>query len=205
MKSKKINIKNLLSDRRWIFLFVLILLWVFVLYKTININLNFAERKLRVVISQQNKSIRTVYDEPSTVMTRDFLVDEINFPESFFFLKHKHVKTIGKYGFKKDFFVEIKAKIKILKDGEYEFVVSSDDGFALFLDDNLLMDYKFARPMSETNGKITLTAGEHKFRLLYFQAGGLMGLTAKYKYANDDRFYFVGHDSENVTFDISKD
>ena len=62
--------------------------------------------------------------------------------------------------------------IKIPKDGLYSFIVKSNDGSRLLLDDRLLVNNDGLHPIVEKVKKTALKAGFHKISVLYFQEGG---------------------------------
>jgi len=82
---------------------------------------------------------------------------------------------------KNDFALRFRGVITIPKDGEYEFFTKSDDGSQLFIDDQLVADNGGIHPDIERNGKITLTAGEHSIRVVYFDGGGQTALKVSWK------------------------
>jgi hypothetical protein len=60
-------------------------------------------------------------------------------------------------------------KVTAPKAGDYVFRVVSDDGTILWLDGKKVFDNDGIHPAQEGSGKVTLTAGQHDFRLDYFQ------------------------------------
>jgi len=57
-------------------------------------------------------------------------------------------------------------------DDIYKFKVNSDDGAALYLDDELVIDNDGQHPPVEKSGAVPLKKGYHKIRLQYFDGGG---------------------------------
>lgn len=82
---------------------------------------------------------------------------------------------------KNDFALRFHGVITVPKDGEYQFYTKSDDGSRLFIDDKLVVDNGGIHPDQERSGKITLTAGDHTIRVLYFDGGGQIALKASWK------------------------
>jgi mono/diheme cytochrome c family protein len=82
---------------------------------------------------------------------------------------------------KNDFALRFHGVITVPKDGEYQFYTKSDDGSRLFIDDKLVVDNGGIHPDQERNGKITLNAGDHTIRVLYFDGGGQTALKASWK------------------------
>ncbi len=56
--------------------------------------------------------------------------------------------------------------------GEYTFYLNSDDGSKLFFDDRLVINNDGDHSVLELSGKTTLSAGSHRLRLEFFEAGG---------------------------------
>ncbi len=71
--------------------------------------------------------------------------------------------------------------IKIPKDGLYTFYTTSDDGSAVLIDNKLIVNNDGQHAMVENSGNVMLNLGLHKIELLFFQAGGGMGLEAAIK------------------------
>ena len=68
--------------------------------------------------------------------------------------------------------------IKIPTDGEYTFFTISDDGTRLFIGKQKVVENGGSHGMTERAGKITLKAGMHPFRVIFFDGGGGFGLRA---------------------------
>lgn len=82
---------------------------------------------------------------------------------------------------KNDYAIRFRGVIAIPKEGEYQFYTKSDDGSRLFIDDKQVVENGGIHPDQERNGKITLTAGEHSIRVLYFDGGGQTALKVSWK------------------------
>jgi outer membrane protein OmpA-like peptidoglycan-associated protein len=67
------------------------------------------------------------------------------------------------------FALDYQGSIYVPAAGEYGFHLSSDDGSRLYLDDRLVVDNGGVHSMADSTGSATLTQGDHKFRLTYFQ------------------------------------
>ncbi len=68
--------------------------------------------------------------------------------------------------------------ILITKDGTYTFSTESDDGSALYIDDDKIVNNGSAGGGLEPEGKAALKKGYHKIKLAYYDSGGGNGLTA---------------------------
>ncbi len=66
--------------------------------------------------------------------------------------------------------------IRVPDDGIYTFHVTSDDGSALRVDDEVVVDNDGPHGAQERTGQVALQAGLHRLSLLYFQAGGGLAL-----------------------------
>ena len=62
--------------------------------------------------------------------------------------------------------------LKVPRDGEYRFHLTSDDGSKLWLDGKLVVSNDGIHPPTTTSGKVTLTTGVHPFSAAVFNAGG---------------------------------
>ena len=77
--------------------------------------------------------------------------------------------------------------IKIPKDGLYTFYTTSDDGSAILIDNKLVVNNDGQHAMVENSGNVMLNSGYHRIDLLFFQAGGGMGLEAAIKGPNMEK------------------
>jgi len=68
--------------------------------------------------------------------------------------------------------------IKIPKQGVYTFSTTSDDGSVLVIDGKMVVSNDGRHAPLERSGVIQLQSGFHRFRILYFQAGGGYDLSA---------------------------
>lgn len=67
-------------------------------------------------------------------------------------------------------------QILLPKKGEYRFATHSDDGSALFIDGEMVVNNDGTHGMRRREGKRALEAGAHAFELVYFNGGGGGGL-----------------------------
>jgi uncharacterized protein YraI len=58
--------------------------------------------------------------------------------------------------------------VQLFNEGTYEFVVASDDGVRVFIDNNLVLDRFIGRVLTTDRFQLTLTAGTHAIRIEYF-------------------------------------
>jgi alpha-L-arabinofuranosidase len=71
--------------------------------------------------------------------------------------------------------------VKIPENGLYTFFVTSDDGTVLFLDGKMVVNNDGRHAPIERSGVMMLDAGYHAIKLLFFQGGGGMELSAAVK------------------------
>ena len=75
--------------------------------------------------------------------------------------------------YKNQFGVVYTGKLAAPKDGEYTFAIAGDDGVRLSIDGRKVIEHDGIHPSVEIReGKVKLKAGEHDFRLEYFQGAG---------------------------------
>jgi azurin len=75
--------------------------------------------------------------------------------------------------YKNQFGAVFTGKITAPKDGEYTFSLAGDDGVRLSIDGKKIVEHDGVHPASDLReGRTQLKAGEHEFRLEYFQASG---------------------------------
>jgi hypothetical protein len=70
------------------------------------------------------------------------------------------------------FAIDYKAKFWIETPGRYRFILTSDDGSILTIDDEQVIDNDGQHPTVTKDGAIDLAAGLHKIRVTYFQGPG---------------------------------
>lgn len=68
--------------------------------------------------------------------------------------------------------IRFTSQIKIEKEGEYTFWTNSDDGSKLLIDDKEIVNNDGIHGALEKEGKVKLTADQHKITVLYLQRGG---------------------------------
>ena len=87
--------------------------------------------------------------------------------------------------YKNQYGVVFTGKLKAPKDSEYTFLLTSDDGGRILVDGKQVVEHDGIHPASDIKeGKVKLKAGEHDFRLEYFQATGGAELFAGWRGAD---------------------
>lgn len=67
------------------------------------------------------------------------------------------------------FAIDYTGNFQVTKAGRYRFVLESDDGSALFVDDRLVIDNDGIHAVVLKKGSVHLKAGVHRLRVAYFQ------------------------------------
>jgi len=80
--------------------------------------------------------------------------------------------------------IEFSGIMDVKSAGTYEFVLSSDDGSALFIDNEQIIMHDGPHGNSARKNTVSLSAGKHQVNLLYFNRSGGHGLRATVKAAN---------------------
>ncbi len=75
----------------------------------------------------------------------------------------------GVDGLKEWFGIVYETQIDISIGGDYEFTLLSDDGSMLYVDGNLVIDFRGLHPPAEKSGSINLSPGKHSIKIEYFQ------------------------------------
>jgi beta-glucosidase len=109
---------------------------------------------------------------------------------------------------KNDFSVRWTGELRPLESGTYDFVVSGDDGYRLFINDEKVIDeYKEGAFRERKYSKVVTLGQKYTIRLEYFQAGGGASIDFTWaKQGEDNRFKneldksdviiaFIGHSS----------
>jgi alpha-L-fucosidase len=82
---------------------------------------------------------------------------------------------------KENYGFEFKGYVRILKEGVYSFFTDSDDGSALYIGGERVVDNDGPHGMTEKKGTIALSAGWHAIRVVYFNATGSEGLKVSWQ------------------------
>jgi hypothetical protein len=149
-----------------------------------------------VVISKNRSGITNVNQARDIELSKTVKIDRINLAEK---SRFRHPK-LGDIGYSNDFFVDINAPFTVKRAGDYVFYLGSDDGFTFSVDNKQLCEFALDRPLNIDSCRVNLTAGEHTFKLVYFQGGGNAGLTMSYAFASDGKQYLAGDDSKYISF-----
>jgi hypothetical protein len=67
------------------------------------------------------------------------------------------------------FAIDYTGRFWIDKPGEYRFLLTSDDGARLYIDDDVIADNDGLHPPADAGGSVMLSHGIHRIRVSYFQ------------------------------------
>ena len=67
------------------------------------------------------------------------------------------------------FYIRWTGKIRISKDGNYTFILESDDGSRLFIDGKQIIDHNGVHAMEEKSGEADLKSGDHDIKIEFFE------------------------------------
>ncbi len=76
--------------------------------------------------------------------------------------------------------VQFRTNLQIIKPGEFEFWLGSDDGSQLFIDGKMVVDCDGVHPHQTKEGRISLAAGFHPVVVSYFQGEGGASLEVEF-------------------------
>jgi hypothetical protein len=184
-------------DPSWQFLAALIVLGFLLIHLMLPKSFLIAKGTLmRATVEEQKEKLRHLDQAPDTKKTETFFIDTIDFPDG---STLEHAK-LGPFFYTVDFFMHIQGEFEALAAGEYTFIVSSDDGFRLAIDGKMVSEFTNDRPMSETEGKFSLTKGIHSFAIKYYQGYGQLGLQAWYTAPGNSTRTMMGVNSSFLRF-----
>lgn len=149
-----------------------------------------------VVISKNRTTIADIYQARDIEVSKTLKLDHLNLVDSNRF----HHPKLGDIGYSGDFFVDVDAPFVVKKAGNYAFYIGSDDGFIFSVDGKKICEWVRDRPFTVDTCHVTLSAGEHNFKLVYFQGYGNAGLSMHYAFAADGSQYVAGENSSYLDF-----
>ncbi len=176
------------------FLCLLILFALFMIYK-MRPRISFIN-PIKMQLIKQKGNIKRLADPQNIDFEVNYRIPTVDFVEG----TELYHKKLGPLGFQNDFFLDITSKFIVLKEGNYEFSIASDDGFQFWVNDNLIGEFLDNRSLATNQFSLYLKPGDYSFRIYYYQGYGRMGLYAGYKYTGDNRYYIVGENSPFMRF-----
>ncbi len=149
-----------------------------------------------VVISKNRTTITDIHQVRDIEMSKVVKLDHLKLVDN---SRFRHPK-LGDIGYSGDFFVDVDAPFLVKKAGEYIFYLGSDDGFIFSVDGKKICEWTHDRPFTTDICHVNLSAGEHSFKLVYFQGYGNSGLSMSYAFAADGTQYAAGDNSRYLDF-----
>ena len=151
---------------------------------------------IAVVLSKQDGEISDL-NTPRKISEQQFYrISKVAFPEGDL-LKHK---DLGELPYGQNYYLDLTTEFNVVRAGDFEFRVSSDDGFRFYIDDVVKFEYISPRRFAISKVNIPLTEGKHRLKLEYFQQGGQVGLEATYKEKSEKTIHFIGQSSPWIKF-----
>ncbi len=179
--------------RSWVLSAVLLLCWLLLLPLLWP---RSVEPVLQLTISKNRVPIETLRQRRSIEQKQTVWVDRLDLSRNDRFAHPR----LGVLGYGEHFFVDLDQRLLVSEAGDYRFLISSDDGFALYVDDREVCSQVEPQPLTTRSCERSLSAGQHRLRLRYFQAGGGAGLAVRYGKAGDGKAYWLGEDSALIRF-----
>ncbi len=156
----------------------------------------YVDDVFNVVVSKNRTTITDIHQVRYIEMRKIVKLDHLNLAEK---NRFRHPK-MGDIGYSGDFFVDIDAPFLVKKPGDYVFYLGSDDGFVFSVDGKKICEWTHDRPLTTDICHVNLSAGDHTFKLVYFQGYGNAGLTMSYAFAADGTQYVAGDNSRYLEF-----
>ncbi|WP_318186607.1 putative Ig domain-containing protein [Pelagicoccus enzymogenes] len=104
--------------------------------------------------------------------------------------------------------IKYEGNIQIDASGSWNFRVSGDDGFRLFVDGQEVVDLDGLHSHQSATGNIELTEGQHSVELIYFERGGDSSLRLEWQGPNDSSYSVISSESLSIpdsTINASED
>ncbi|MFK5985622.1 MAG: hypothetical protein QM479_09365 [Pseudomonadota bacterium] len=185
------------NSKEWVFIFLLTFIGLFLFVKAGNwwVDILF-DKNIKLLITKHKGDIIDL-DMPKDIDFEETLyVNSINFPQADV-LSHKQTGLIG---YTLDFFMSLDSKFEVKQTQYFEFNIYSDDGFRLRIDNEVICEHIYNRPMQLSQCFKKLAQGTHHLQVDYYQGYGNLGLTAQYKLLNSDELYYIGENSDSIKF-----
>lgn len=148
------------------------------------------KKPIRVVMKLSKKPVGNLNQPQQIKQNNAFYINTLNFPDGG---KLEHPEW-GDFGVKQNFYLDCTVSMQVKVAGKYSFSVGSDDGFRFWVNGKQQMEFVNGRPYAVNSCTVPLQPGTHRLRLLYYQGGGWLGLTFKYR-LEDGPELFVGEDA----------
>lgn len=155
---------------------------------------------LRLTLERNASPIGHLDQKRTIVESRELFVDRLDLSRGGR-LRHAELGDIGDTGNGENFFLGVRKRFSVRATGDYRFLVGSDDGFSLRIDNRPLCADPRPRALSVQTCGIRLAAGTHEFALDYFQGSGPSGLTVHYGRQDQSANFWFGENSAHFHFE----
>lgn len=152
---------------------------------------------LRLKLERNASPIVHLDQARQIVESRELFVDRLDLARG----GHLRHAVLGDIGYAEHFFLGLRKRFRVREDGDYRFLVGSDDGFSLRIDNRPLCADPRPRALSLQTCAIHLDRGDHEFAFDYFQGAGQSGLTVQYGRQEQSRNFWFGEDSDYFRFE----
>lgn len=164
-------------DRRYGLLLFVAVLALFCFIKMLPPGRPAFDSNIKYRLTQYRSKLGYLDQKVSGGESRMFYTDTLNFPDGWQLIHRR----LGEMRAWKNFKLNVEARMEVLIPGEYKFMIGSDDGFRLKIGDKTVCEFLSNRGFAWNTGKIHLSKGEHKLRLIYYQGFGKLGLIGRYQ------------------------
>jgi len=157
---------------------------------------------LRLTLQRNASPIAHLDQTRSIIASHDVFVDRLDLSRGGR-LRHAELGDIGDNGADgnlENLFLAVRKRFTVLTAGDYRFLVGSDDGFSLRIDNRPLCADPRPRALSVQTCGVRLDAGTHEFALDYFQGSGQSGLSVQYGRQDQGSNFWFGEDSAYFRF-----
>ena len=151
---------------------------------------------------QSSRPIHFLDDKVSPLKKEILWFDTLAFPKG---NELRHPKY-GYLGYRQNFVIFFDMDVEIPKEEYVDFVIYSDDGFRLLIDNKKVMEYLKDRPFRKSERVVRLHPGKHHIRIKYFQGYGQLGIVGYYSVgesaeeAKRAKKYLIGKNSPSMRF-----
>jgi hypothetical protein len=149
---------------------------------------------ISINLLQNNSSIYDLEQDRNITKTVNKNINTVNFKGQYS-LEHS---DMGLFEFDNNFFIDMRVGVDVAKDGNYSFVVVSNDGYRLRIDDRIVIANSDTSEINLNTNYLHLSKGKHRFDLSYFHSNGTTALRVYYD-INNTR-YLIGQDSQYIRF-----
>lgn len=185
--------KTIPFNKNTVFSVLLAVIVVTIVYRIIP---PYVPSVFNLVISKNRTTITDIYQARDIEISKIVKVDRLNLVDNSRF----HHPKLGDIGYSGDYFVDVDSSFQVKKAGDYVFYLGSDDGFIFSVDGKKICEWTHDRPFTTDICHVNLSAGEHNFKLVYFQGYGNAGLSMSYAFAANGKQYVAGDDSRYISF-----